>query len=62
MKIEKLINFPGCSLAVFHTHSRAWQYSILLANGNVLSPPKIYYTKEAAERMGRNAIEKVLDK
>ena len=62
MIIEKIINFSGGSLAVFYTHTRAWQYSILLSNGNFLSPPKIYYTKEEAERMGRDAIRKVLDK
>ncbi len=62
MIIEKIINFPHGSLAVFYTSRRAWQYSILLSNGNYLSPPQIYYTKQAAERMGRNAIKKVLGK
>ena len=62
MIIEKIITFPNGSLAIFYTRSRGWQYSILLSNGNVLSPPKIYYTKEAAESAGRDAIRKVLDK
>ncbi len=62
MIIEKLISFPSCSLAIFYTRGRAWQYSILLGNGNFLSPPKIYYTKEAAESVGRDAIRKVLGK
>ena len=59
MKIDKLINLNGCLLCIFYT-SRCWQYSILFSNGGILSPSEIYYTKDAAERVGREAIKKVL--
>ena len=62
MIIEKIINFPNCSLAVFYSHRRAWQYSILLPHGRIISPSEIYKSPQAAERVGREAIKKVLDR
>ena len=57
MIIEKIINFPHCSLAVFYTRGRAWQYSILFFDDlSFYSPTEIYYTKGTAERIGREAI------
>ena len=56
MKINKLVRINGCLLCVFHT-SRCWQYSILFSNGGILSPDEIYYTPQAAERLGREAIK-----
>ena len=60
MKVDKLINIEGYSLAVFYTNSSCWQYSILFPNGSFVSPTEIYYTAQAAERVGREALNKVL--
>ncbi len=57
MIIERLINIDGCWLAVFFTRGSCWQYSILFPDFSFYSPPEIYYTKDAAERVGREAIK-----
>ena len=62
MIIEKLINLEGCLLAVFYTRGSCWQYSILFADSSFYCPPEIYYTKDAAERVGREAIKTTLSR
>ena len=60
MKVEKLINIEGYSLAVFHTKGSCWQYSILSPNNRIISPSEIYKSPRAAERVGREALNKFL--
>ena len=62
MKIDKLINIEGYSLAIFGLGNKSgyWQYSILLPHGRIISPSEIYKSPQAAERVGRAALNKVL--
>ncbi len=57
MIIEILVNIDDCLLSVFFTRGNSWQYSILFSDSSLYSPPEIYYTKEAAERVGRETIK-----
>lgn len=57
MIIEKLINLDDCLLAVFFTRGSCWQYSILFPDSSFYFAPEIYYTKDAAERVGIEAIK-----
>ena len=59
-RLEKLINIEGYYLAVFYTKGSCWEYSILLPHGKIIAPTEIYYTSQAAERVGREVINKVL--
>ena len=62
MIIEKLINIDGCLLAVFFTRGNSWQYSILFTDSSFYSPTESYYTKEAAERVAKEAIKANLER
>ena len=56
MNIIKLISIGKFILAVFYTSSDCYQYSIIDEGGVVLEPEDIFYTSEAAEQEGREAI------
>ncbi|WP_144872497.1 hypothetical protein [Hyella patelloides] len=56
MKIEHLIYINDCWLCVFYTDGSCWQYSILFPDLSFYSPEEIYYTSDAAFRMGCDAI------
>ena len=45
--------------AVFYTSSDCYQYSIIDEGGVVLEPDDIFWTPDAAEREGREAINTV---
>lgn len=59
MSIIKLISINQYILAVFYTSSDCYKYSIIDEYGVVLEPDEIFYTSEAAEREGREAINTV---
>ncbi len=56
MKIIKILSIGKFILAVYYTKSDCYQYSIIDDYGTVLEPDDIFYTSEAAEREGREAI------
>ena len=49
--VEEYVN-----LAIYYTSSDCYQYSIIDNYGTVLETDDIFYTSEAAEREGREAI------
>lgn len=57
MIIEILVNIDGCLLAVFFTRGSCWQYSILFSDLSYYCPSEKYYTKDAAEWVGRETIK-----
>ncbi len=56
MSIIKLIGINKFTLAVYYTSSDCYQYSIIDDYGVVLEPDDIFFSSEAAEREGREAI------
>ena len=62
MQIEKLVLIRGCLLCVFYTPSQAWQYAILFEDASFYCPCEIYYTSDAAYRVGRDAIRTTLER
>ncbi|MGV2830739.1 hypothetical protein [Myxosarcina sp. GI1(2024)] len=59
MSIIKIISINQYTLAVFYTSSDCYKYSIIDDYGVVYEPNEIFYTWEAAEREGREAINTV---
>ncbi len=59
MSIIKLISINQYNLAVYYTSADCYKYSIIDEYGTVLEPDSIFYTSEAAEREGREAINAV---
>ncbi len=56
MSIIKILSIGKFTLAVFYTSSDYYQYSIIDEYGVVLEPEDIFWTSEAAEQEGREAI------
>ena len=56
MSIIKILSIGKFILAVFYTSSDCYQYSIIDEGGVVLEPDDIFWTPDAAEREGREAI------
>ena len=56
MNIIKILSIGKFTLAVFHTSSDCYQYSIIDEYGVVLEPDDIFWTPDAPEREGRKAI------
>ena len=59
MSIIKLVSINQYILAVFYTSYDCYKYSIVDDYGTVYEPDDIFYTWEAAEREGREAINAV---
>ena len=59
MSIIKLVSINQYILAVFYTSFDCYKYSIIDDYGTVYEPDDIFYTIEAAEREGREAINTV---
>ena len=59
MSIIKLVTIDRYTLAVFYTSYDCYKYSIIDDYGIVYEPDDIFYTSEAAEREGREAINAV---
>ncbi len=56
MNIIKILSIGKFILAVYYTKSDCYKYSIIDEYGTVLETDDIFYTSEAAEREGREAI------
>ena len=59
MSIIKIIVIKKYTLAIYYTSSDCYKYAIIDSGGTVLDPDEIFYTSEAAEREGREAINTV---
>jgi hypothetical protein len=59
MRIIKLVVINQYILAVYYTSSDCYKYSIIDDYGTVYEPDDIFYTSEAAEWEGREAINTV---
>ena len=59
MNIIKIIIINRYTLAIFYTSSDCYQYSIIDEDEVVYEPEDIFYTSEAAELEGREAINAV---
>lgn len=59
MSIIKIISINQYTLAVFYTSSDGYKYNIIDEYGVVYEQDEIFYTSEAAEREGREAINTV---
>ena len=56
MNIIKILSIGKFTLAVFYTSSDYYQYSIIDNYGTVFEPDDIFWTPDAAEHEGREAI------
>ena len=59
MSIIKLISINQYILAVYYTSADCYKYAIIDEYGTVLEPDDIFYSSEAAEQEGREAINTV---
>ena len=56
MSIIKILSINKFTLAIYYNSSDCYQYSIIDDYGTVLEPDDIFWSPEAAEREGREAI------
>ncbi|NJO62393.1 MAG: hypothetical protein HC836_30460 [Richelia sp. RM2_1_2] len=54
--VHAVIGINNCTLLVFYTNARCWQFRVISCNGSVFGERKIYYTARAAEAAGREWI------
>ncbi|MEL7408069.1 MAG: hypothetical protein AAFN00_14110 [Cyanobacteria bacterium J06558_2] len=59
MSIIKILGINQYTLAIYYTSYDCYKYSIIDEYGVVLEPDDIFYTSEAAESEGREAINTV---
>ena len=59
MNIIKILSIVKFALAVYYTKSDCYKYSIIDEGGVVLEADSIFYTSEAAEQEGREAMNTV---
>ena len=59
-KLELMIAIEGCILAVYYSSSKCYQFAIIDGLGEILKLDEIFYTKEAAEKSGREAVKELL--
>ena len=59
MSIIKVISINQYILTVYYTSADCYKYSIIDDYGTVYEPDDIFYTSEAAEREGREAVNTV---
>ena len=52
MTIKHLLTINGAILAVYHTDSKCYQYSIALWDGGIYQTDDIFYTADAALQAG----------
>ncbi|WP_152591704.1 hypothetical protein [Nostoc sphaeroides] len=57
-KIHLVVGIEDVTLLVFYTEAHCWQFRLISAGGAVFGECKLYYTPEAAEKMGREWISK----
>ncbi|QFS50975.1 hypothetical protein GXM_08469 [Nostoc sphaeroides CCNUC1] len=53
-----MVGIEDVTLLVFYTEAHCWQFRLISAGGAVFGECKLYYTPEAAEKMGREWISK----
>ncbi|MCC5667816.1 hypothetical protein LC653_29040 [Nostoc sp. CHAB 5784] len=56
--VHLVVSTQDCTLVVFYTDTHCWQFRVISPGGAVFGFRKIYYTPEAAEKAGREWIEK----
>jgi hypothetical protein len=59
MSIIKIISINQYTLAIYYTSADCYKYTIIDDYGTVYEPDDIFYTSDAAEREGREAINTV---
>ncbi|BAZ33840.1 hypothetical protein NIES4074_63540 (plasmid) [Cylindrospermum sp. NIES-4074] len=55
-KIHLVVATQGIILLVFYTEAHCWQFRIISAGGSVFGERRLYYTPDAAEKVGREWI------
>jgi hypothetical protein len=61
-KIRLVVSTSVGTLLVFYTNGHCWQFRVLSPDGGVFGEQRIFYTPEAAERAGREWVEKNSDR
>ena len=56
--VHLVASIENVTLVVFYTDAHCWQFRVISPGGAVFGERKIYYTPEAAEKAGREWIEK----
>jgi hypothetical protein len=56
--VHLVTSIQNVTLVVFYTDAQCWQFRVISPGGAVFGERKIYYTPEAAEKAGREWIEK----
>lgn len=51
-KIHHVVGIDGSTLIVFYTEAHCWQFRLISNGGTVFGESKIYYTPEAALKVG----------
>jgi hypothetical protein len=59
MSIIKIISINQYTLAIYYTSADCYKYTIIDDYGTVYEPDDIFYTSDAAEGEGREAINTV---
>ena len=59
MSIIKIIVIKKYTLAIYYTSAECYKYAIIDDYGTVYEPDDLFYSPEAAEREGREAINTV---
>lgn len=54
--VHLVTSINNCTLIVFYTEARCWQFRVVSSGGSVFGEQKLYYTAEAAEKAGREWI------
>jgi hypothetical protein len=56
--VHLVVSIQDCTLVVFYTDAHSWQFRVISPGGAVFGERKIYYTPEAAEKAGREWIDR----
>ncbi|MBD2207782.1 hypothetical protein H6G33_36340 [Calothrix sp. FACHB-1219] len=51
-KIQSISIINGCTLLVYYTSGKSWQFRVISPEGEVYGSRKIFYTSEAARVAG----------
>lgn len=56
--VHSVVSIDKYILVIFYTEAHCWQFRVIGSGGVVFGERKIYYTDEAAEKAGREWIER----
>ena len=56
--VHLVVGIGYITLLVFYTEDDSWQFRLISPGGEVFGEGKLYYTPEAAEKAGREWIDK----